>query len=256
MAVKTAQAAQNPELATLKFGLNTVGVTAATDGEPVDPANKGKAATLAVPDPSLPTGDYTWKTRMKDQDGSYSAWSATCKFTVARTCPGKPDMSGDTYADMIVLDSSGTISIRKKHPIGPYFDTGTQVSWGRDQFRGKTGQGKLYFADINGDGTKDLISHGTDGNIIVRRNDGTGTGFDSGTQMSAHWSNFLGQPGQGHLYFADTTGYGKADLVVHRADGLVSVRKKMGTYFDGGTPASAYWSNFLDGPEQGRLYFE
>ncbi|KOG08231.1 MULTISPECIES: hypothetical protein [Streptomyces] len=49
---------------------------------------------------------------------------------------------------------------------------------------------------------------------------------------------------------------GKADMMVHMTDGTISVRKNMGTYFDGGTPASAYWSNFLDGPEQGRLYFE
>ncbi|MFB6837233.1 FG-GAP-like repeat-containing protein [Streptomyces sp. NPDC056361] len=185
------------------------------------------------------------------------------EFTIGRTLPtgtpggtpGKPDMSGDTYADMIVLDTAGTLSIRKKHPTGPYFDTGTQVSWGWDQFRGKTGQGKLYFADIDGDGTKDLISHGTDGNIIVRRNDGTGTGFDTGTLMSAQWSNFLGQPGQGRLYFADVTGDGKADMMVHTTDGTISVRKNMGTYFDGGTVMTANWSNFLGQPGQGRLYF-
>ncbi|MCX4990968.1 MULTISPECIES: FG-GAP-like repeat-containing protein [unclassified Streptomyces] len=54
------------------------------------PANKGRITTWAVPDANLPTGDWTWKTRAKDQDGAYSAWSATCKFTLDRTRPSKP----------------------------------------------------------------------------------------------------------------------------------------------------------------------
>ncbi|MEH0545884.1 FG-GAP-like repeat-containing protein [Streptomyces sp. B21-105] len=169
--------------------------------------------------------------------------------------PGKPDMNGDTLGDMVVHTPDGALAIRRKQPTGPYFDTGTYVSWGWQQFLGKSGQGKLYFADIDADGTKDLISHGTDGNIIVRRNNRTGTGFDTGTLMSAHWSNFLGQPGQGLLYFADVTGDGKADMLVHTPDGNINVRKNMGTYFDGGTLMTANWSNFLGQPGQGRLYF-
>ncbi|MFD3483893.1 FG-GAP-like repeat-containing protein [Streptomyces sp. NPDC058665] len=54
------------------------------------PAAKNKISTLVVPDVDLPTGSYTWKTRTKDQDGAYSAWSATCKFTLDRTRPSKP----------------------------------------------------------------------------------------------------------------------------------------------------------------------
>ncbi|MGW8777648.1 ricin-type beta-trefoil lectin domain protein [Streptomyces sp. NPDC055796] len=54
------------------------------------PANRGQVATWAVPDASLPSGDYTWKVRAKDQDNAYSGWSATCKFSVDRDRPGKP----------------------------------------------------------------------------------------------------------------------------------------------------------------------
>lgn len=54
------------------------------------PAAKNKISTLVVPDVDLPTGSYTWKTRTKDQDGAYSGWSATCKFTLDRTRPSKP----------------------------------------------------------------------------------------------------------------------------------------------------------------------
>ncbi|MEU3838424.1 VCBS repeat-containing protein, partial [Streptomyces sp. NPDC028635] len=118
------------------------------------------------------------------------------------------------------------------------------------------GQGRLYFTDITGDGKADLVVHDTYGDISVRKN--MGTYFDGGTLMSSHWSNFLGQPGQGRLYFTDITGDGKADLVVHDTYGDISVRKNMGTYFDGGYAASSYWSNFLGGEAdtQGRLYFE
>ncbi|WP_406181751.1 FG-GAP-like repeat-containing protein [Streptomyces sp. NBC_01006] len=53
------------------------------------PANRGQVATWAVPTEKLPTGDYTWNVRAKDQDGNYSGWSTTCKFTVDRTRPSK-----------------------------------------------------------------------------------------------------------------------------------------------------------------------
>ncbi|MDX3095099.1 bulb-type lectin domain-containing protein [Streptomyces sp. ME19-03-3] len=54
------------------------------------PANKGKVTTWVVPDADLPTGDWTWKARTKDQDNAYSSWSETCKFSLDRTRPSKP----------------------------------------------------------------------------------------------------------------------------------------------------------------------
>ncbi|MFF5447190.1 FG-GAP-like repeat-containing protein [Streptomyces sp. NPDC012888] len=181
--------------------------------------------------------------------------SRTLPAGVAGGTPGKPDMSGDTFADMVVHEPNGTLSIRRKDPVTRFFDTGTAVSWGWESHLGQEGQGRLYFADVNGDGTKDLLSHGTDGRIIVRRNDRVGTGFDTGTLMSANWSNFLGHPGQGRLYFADVTGDGKADMMVHGTNGEIHVRRNTGTYFDGGTLMTAGWGNFLGHAGQGRLYF-
>ncbi len=66
----------------------------------VIPAAKGKVATLPIPDGDLPTGDWTWKVRAKDQDGAYSPWSATCKFSIDRTRPSKPPVitsEGDKF---------------------------------------------------------------------------------------------------------------------------------------------------------------
>ncbi|MBT2406850.1 MULTISPECIES: FG-GAP-like repeat-containing protein [unclassified Streptomyces] len=54
------------------------------------PANKGKVTTWVVPDADLPTGDWTWKARTRDQDNATSPWSETCKFTIDRTRPSKP----------------------------------------------------------------------------------------------------------------------------------------------------------------------
>ncbi|MEH0582990.1 FG-GAP-like repeat-containing protein [Streptomyces sp. B21-106] len=69
------------------------------------PANKGKITTWAVPEANLPTGDWTWKVRAKDQDNAYSAWSATCKFTIDRTRPSKPPVI--TSADGIFPPGDG-----------------------------------------------------------------------------------------------------------------------------------------------------
>ncbi|MFC9492208.1 fusidic acid esterase FusH, partial [Streptomyces hydrogenans] len=72
------------------------------------------------------------------------------------------------------------------------------------------------------------------GNISVRKN--MGTYFDGGTHWSTGWGRFVTGNDLGRLRFGDTTGDGKADMYVHViGTGEVSVRKNMGTYFDGGT---------------------
>nr|WP_158713604.1 FG-GAP-like repeat-containing protein [Streptomyces sp. NRRL S-325] len=64
------------------------------------PALKGRVATVVLPSASTPTGAYTWRVRAKDPDDLYSAWSATCKFSLDRTRPSKPPIitsQGDVY---------------------------------------------------------------------------------------------------------------------------------------------------------------
>ncbi|MER7596697.1 FG-GAP repeat domain-containing protein, partial [Streptomyces hydrogenans] len=128
--------------------------------------------------------------------------------------------------------TDGNISVRKN--MGTYFDGGTHWSTGWGRFVTGNDMGRLYFADITGDGKADLIVHGTDGNISVRKN--MGTYFDGGTHWSTGWGRFVTGDDMGRLRFGDTTGDGKADMYVHViGTGEVSVRKNMGTYFDGGT---------------------
>ncbi|MEV7416662.1 ricin-type beta-trefoil lectin domain protein [Streptomyces sp. NPDC089919] len=61
-------------------------------------AAKGQVATWTVPDANLPTGQYTWKIRAKDQDGATSGWSESCAFSVDRARPDKqPSISSPEF---------------------------------------------------------------------------------------------------------------------------------------------------------------
>ncbi|MFH8795919.1 RICIN domain-containing protein [Streptomyces sp. NPDC017941] len=161
------------------------------------------------------------------------------------------DVDGDARADLVVLGTEGVVSVQRN--LGSRFDSGTPWSRSWSNYLGMPGQGRLYFADVTGDGRADLIVHGTDGEVSVRTN--KGNHFDGGTPWSRSWSNYLGHPGQGRLYFADMNGDAKADLIVHGTDGEVSVRTNKGNHFDGGTPWSNNWSDYLGMPGQGRLHF-
>ncbi|MEU0227426.1 VCBS repeat-containing protein, partial [Streptomyces sp. NPDC006284] len=134
--------------------------------------------------------------------------------------------------DMVVHTADGNVAVRKN--MGTYFDGGTHWSAGWGRFVTGTDLGRLYFADITGDGKDDMVVHTADGNVAVRKN--MGTYFDGGTHWSAGWGRFLTGADLGRLRFGDVTGDGKADLYVHVfRNGEVSVRTNKGTYFDGGT---------------------
>ncbi|MDJ0346525.1 FG-GAP-like repeat-containing protein [Streptomyces sp. H10-C2] len=72
-----------------QFLLYRTGTAAAVVDQSI-PALKGRVATLALPEASTPTGDYTWMVRAKDNQGEYSGWSTTCKFSLDRTRPARP----------------------------------------------------------------------------------------------------------------------------------------------------------------------
>ncbi|MFJ1706911.1 FG-GAP-like repeat-containing protein, partial [Kitasatospora sp. NPDC088346] len=118
--------------------------------------------------------------------------------------PTTVDITGDGKADLMVLSTDGTIG--RRVGTGTSFGGGTDVSAGWQNFLGQAGQGRIYFADINGDGKKDLLVQGADGNVGGHLNNGDGTSFGGNVALSAGWQNFLGQAGQGRLYFADVNG--------------------------------------------------
>ncbi|MFE2548250.1 FG-GAP-like repeat-containing protein [Streptomyces sp. NPDC059355] len=162
------------------------------------------------------------------------------------------DANGDNKADLLVLSPDGTIGLRLGN--GTSFGASTTISAGWQNYLADAGKGRLYFADINGDGKTDLLIHGTDGAIGTHL--GSGTSFGANLNLTAGWQNYLGQTGQGRLYFADANGDNKADLIVQSTDGTVAIRVGNGTSFNGGTNVSAGWQNNLGQTGQGDLYFE
>jgi hypothetical protein len=80
---------------TAQFQLFTSGSTTPVADQSLTVSN-GRVATLVLPDTLTPSNAYTWKVRAKDNQSVYSAWSATCKFSVDRTRPGRPPIINST----------------------------------------------------------------------------------------------------------------------------------------------------------------
>ena len=158
------------------------------------------------------------------------------------------DVNGDRKNDLIVHQISGDVSVR--YNVGGHFDGGRLFTQGWANFLGQPGQGRLYFADINGDGRADLLHH-ANGDVSVRYNEGDC--FDGGRVFTSGWGNFMGHPGQGKLYFADINGDGKADLL-HHSNGEVFVRYNVSGYFDGGRLFTQGWDHYMGWPGQGLLH--
>ncbi|MFK8843674.1 trypsin-like serine protease [Streptomyces sp. Ac-502] len=249
-------------------GQDGVAVCAGDTGGPLVREKNGKAELVAVNSRSWQGGCFgqdpaetrTGALSARLDDSAARAWVKGVQERL-REIVSMADVNGDGSDDLIIQGVDGSITVRTAvknfapKPGKPAYRFSAEKHWsaGWANFTGEPGKGRLYFADVTGDGKADLIVHGTDGKISVRTN--KGTYFDGGTDWSEGWANYLGQPGKGHLYFADITGDGKADLIVHGTDGKISVRTNKGTYFDGGTDWSEGWANYLGQPGKGHLHF-
>jgi hypothetical protein len=153
--------------------------------------------------------------------------------------------NGDARADMVV--HAGTEVSVRNGAGGGGFDGGAVVSSGWGRFHGQQvtdGMGRLYFADFNADHFTDMIVHnGTE--VSVRYNNGKGV-FDGGRVVTSGWGRYHGMDvpnGLGRLYFADFSGDGRADMIVHHGTD-VSVRYNVGEAFDGGRTISSGWGRY------------
>jgi hypothetical protein len=153
--------------------------------------------------------------------------------------------NGDARADMVV--HAGTEVSVRNGAGGGGFGSGAVVTTGWGRFHGQQvtdGMGRLYFADFTGDGRADMIvHHGSD--VSVRYNVGEGV-FDGGRVVTSGWGRYHGMDvpnGLGRLYFADFTGDGRADMIVHHGSD-VSVRYNVGEGFDGGRVVSSGWGRY------------
>ncbi|WP_306213940.1 FG-GAP repeat domain-containing protein [Actinoplanes sp. RD1] len=162
--------------------------------------------------------------------------------------PGSVD--GDGRADLIVHNTAGEISIRNNK--GSFFENSGTRSTGWDSYLGYPGQGRLYYADINGDRKTDLLNQRTNGEIFVRYN--RGSYWDDGVLFTKGWQDYLGGEGQGKLFFADMNGDGRADLIVLQYDGSIVVRYNRGSFFEAQPAVSQGWADYLY-EVNGKLYF-
>ncbi|MFE5487959.1 trypsin-like serine protease, partial [Streptomyces sp. NPDC056527] len=126
-----------------------------------------------------------------------------------RTTPA--DIDGDGKDDLVVQRTDGAVIVHRN--LGSSLGAGTVMSSGWSRWVDGSDLGRLYFADMTGDNKADMIVHGVDGNIHVRKN--LGASFDGGTQWSTGWSRWVDGSDLGRLYFADMTGDNKADMIVH-----------------------------------------
>jgi hypothetical protein len=77
------------------------------------------------------------------------------------------------------------------------------VSQGWQAYLGDPGQGKIYFADFNGDARADLFYLNTAGQLWVRTNKGNvWTATDHPDPISQGWQAYLGDPGKPRLYLS------------------------------------------------------
>ncbi|WP_158709339.1 MULTISPECIES: hypothetical protein [unclassified Streptomyces] len=65
---------------------NSAGTTVAS---PTDRVSTGQVASVTVAASKLPNGSYTWKVRAKDEENTYSAYTASCSFSVDRVGPAE-----------------------------------------------------------------------------------------------------------------------------------------------------------------------
>jgi hypothetical protein len=166
---------------------------------------------------------------------------------------------GDARADMIV--HAGTEVSVRKGGSGGGFGGGTVATTGWGRYHGMQvpdGLGRVFFADFNDDHFTDMIvHHGSD--VSVRYNNGQGA-FDGGRTVSTGWGRYHGlqvSGGLGRLYFADFTGDGRADMIVHHGSDI-SVRHNVGEAFDGGHAVTSGWGRYhgVQVPDGlGRVFF-
>ncbi|MER5889598.1 trypsin-like serine protease, partial [Streptomyces sp. NPDC001941] len=201
-------------------------------GGPTLRESGGKTQLVAVNSRSWQGGCYgVEETRTGAVNARVDDLAGWVKTVRTRDRIHSADIDGDGKADLVQHRTNGDLVVYRN--LGTKLGPGTVMSSGWGRFVDGADLGRLYFADVTGDGKADLIVHGRDGKVSVRKN--MGTYFDGGTDWSSGWGRFVDGADLGRLYFADITGDGKADLIVHGRDGKVSVRKNMGTYFDGGT---------------------
>ncbi|MEW2519176.1 FG-GAP repeat domain-containing protein [Actinacidiphila alni] len=79
-----------------EFSVTTSGGTAVSFSPSTDKVSSGQTASVTVPASKLANGTYTWKVRAKDEENTYSAYTAACSFRVDRIGPAETVVVSNT----------------------------------------------------------------------------------------------------------------------------------------------------------------
>jgi hypothetical protein len=104
--------------------------------------------------------------------------------------------------------------------------------------------GEAQYADVNGDGKRDLIMQGLDNNFYVSLS--TGTGFTGAQSWMKHGGDFI----PGEAQYADVNGDGKADLIMQGLDNNFYVSLSTGAGFTGAQSWMKHGGDFIPGEAQ------
>ncbi|GAB3465239.1 hypothetical protein GCM10027436_78010 [Actinophytocola sediminis] len=159
-----------------------------------------------------------------------SGFAASAKwhdfFGIAGESPGVADVDGDGSADLVTFTHGAAADVHVALSTGDGF--GAARKW-HDSFA--TGLATARLADVNGDGTADLVEFTNDATADVHVALSTGHGFG----VSRKWHDFFA-PSAEFPYVGDYNGDGTADIVTftHTAGADVYTALSTGTTFGQG----------------------
>ncbi len=173
----------------------------------------GKADYLVLQD------DGTVQAWINNGGNDRGGWVKRGTFATGTGAPGSKvrfaDINADGKADYLVVEKYGVVKAWLNNGgsgRGSWLERGT--------FAGGVGQpeGRIRFADVNGDGKADYLAVQDDGSVRAWIN--------KGTDGRGSWSEYdgfaggVGEPGS-KVRFADIDGDGKADYLVLQDDGVI-----------------------------------
>ncbi|MCX5407731.1 VCBS repeat-containing protein [Streptomyces sp. NBC_00335] len=145
------------------------------------------------------------------------------------------DADGDGKADLIGLETNGTITLAKG--TGSGFTNYHTISSGYGEY---VNNSRLKAADITGDGKADLLAVESDGSLTLAV--GTGNGFTNFHKVASGFGEYVTGS---RLKLADITGDGKADLIALENNGSLTLAVSNGDGFSNYHTISSGYGDYV-----------